>query len=64
MFDRLVLSCEHASNRIPRRYRTLGIPEAVREGHTAYDPGALKVARALSAELAAPLFSAAVSRLE
>ena len=59
----LVLVCEHASNHIPARYGGLGLAEADRDSHAAWDPGALGVARALSARHDAPLVAGAVSRL-
>lgn len=64
VFDRIVLSCEHAANRIPVEYAHLfGSAAAVLEGHRAYDAGALEVARFLAVNLAAPLFSGSASRL-
>ena len=48
MFDRIVLSCEHARNRIPARYAHLFDTDAATlEGHRGYDLGALEVARFL-----------------
>ena len=64
MFERIVLSCEHAGNRIPVGYAHLfSSAGAVLEGHRAYDAGALEVARFLALMLAAPLFSGRASRL-
>jgi predicted N-formylglutamate amidohydrolase len=59
----ILLICEHASNHIPQRYGDLGLTEAERESHIAWDPGALGVARGLSRLLDAPLVHASVSRL-
>lgn len=59
----ILLICEHASNVIPARYRNLGLGQAERESHIAWDPGALGVARELSRILDAPLVHATVSRL-
>ena len=59
----IVLICEHASNHIPAAYGELGLSEAERASHIAWDPGALGVARELSARLDAPLVYATVSRL-
>src|SRR4051812_5410234 len=59
----ILLICEHASNRLPARYGTLGLDAAALESHVAWDPGALGVARALSQSLDAPLVHATVSRL-
>ena len=59
----MLLICEHASNRLPARYGTLGLEPAERESHIAWDPGALGVAQELSRLLDAPLIHATVSRL-
>jgi predicted N-formylglutamate amidohydrolase len=59
----ILLICEHASNRVPAAYGTLGLSQADRESHIAWDPGALTVARGLSSLLDAPLARATVSRL-
>jgi len=58
-----LLVCDHASNRMPEEYGTLGLPESELENHTAWDPGALAVAAAMARMLDAPLVAAAVSRL-
>lgn len=57
------LLCDHASNRIPRRLGTLGLSEAERADHIAWDPGAANMARRLSALLDAPLVLSGYSRL-
>ncbi len=59
----LVLVCEHASNAFPAAWGDLGLTEAQREAHIAWDPGALPVARALAEVLNATLVEARVSRL-
>ena len=58
-----VLVVDHASNHIPPAYADLGLDEAARAAHIAWDPGALAVARAMSDILDAPLIHATVSRL-
>jgi predicted N-formylglutamate amidohydrolase len=58
-----VLVCDHASNRIPEEYRSFGFAADALATHIAWDPGALAVARLLSAKLDAPLFWPDVSRL-
>ncbi len=58
-----LIICDHASNRIPPRYGDLGITRETAESHVAWDPGALALARGLSARLDAPLVYATVSRL-
>ena len=60
---RIVLVCEHASCFIPPRWGDLGLTEAQRLAHIAWDPGALDVARGLSRRLDAVLIHAPVSRL-
>ncbi|PLL11014.1 N-formylglutamate amidohydrolase [Tabrizicola sp. TH137] len=60
---RIVLVCEHASNRIPPRWGDLGLSEAQRRAHIAWDPGALGLARGLARHLDAVLVHAPVSRL-
>jgi predicted N-formylglutamate amidohydrolase len=59
----IVLVCDHASNDVPERYRTLGLSATDLEQHFAWDPGALAVARDLSEMLDAPLVYGRVSRL-
>ncbi|MHA7776644.1 N-formylglutamate amidohydrolase [Roseibium sp. M-1] len=59
-----VFVCDHASNFLPPPYDTsLGITEADKSAHIAWDPGALGVARGLSKSLDAPLVYTTVSRL-
>lgn len=57
------LICDHASNRVPARLGTLGLTEAQRADHIAWDPGAADMARRLSALLDAPLVLSGYSRL-
>lgn len=59
----VLVLCEHASNHIPARYEGLGLSEEDRISHAAWDPGALAVAKGLSAALDAPLVASCVSRL-
>ena len=58
-----MLVCEHASNFIPAELDNLGLDEAAIDSHIAWDPGALAVAREMSAILDAPLVAQRVSRL-
>lgn len=58
-----VILCDHASNFIPTAYAGLGLGDAERQAHIAWDPGALPVARALAEKLDAPLVAGRVSRL-
>jgi predicted N-formylglutamate amidohydrolase len=58
-----VLVCDHASHYIPEKYGYLGLTEAERMSHIAWDPGAQAVSRALSEMLDAPLVESTISRL-
>jgi predicted N-formylglutamate amidohydrolase len=58
-----VIVCDHASNRIPEEYGSFGFAADALKTHIAWDPGALAVARLLSARLDAPLLWPDVSRL-
>ncbi len=58
-----VFTCDHASNRIPRRIDHLGLPDDEMRSHIAWDPGALDVARRVSEALDAPLIFSNYSRL-
>ncbi|WP_192964829.1 N-formylglutamate amidohydrolase [Phycobacter azelaicus] len=60
--DVLIL-CEHASYDIPDRYNGLGLAEADRTSHAAWDPGARAVSLALAKALDAPMVASTVSRL-
>jgi predicted N-formylglutamate amidohydrolase len=64
--DALVVSCEHAGNRVPERYRVAfqtARATAALESHRGYDLGALFVAEALAKRFAAELIYSDVSRL-
>jgi predicted N-formylglutamate amidohydrolase len=58
-----VIVCDHASNRIPAKYGTLGLTHIERLSHIAWDPGALAVSRQLAELLDAPLVQSTVSRI-
>lgn len=60
----LLLSCEHAGNRIPREYaRLFRGAKRVLASHRGWDPGALGVARWLARHFRVPLHSVTWSRL-
>lgn len=59
----VVLVCEHASKFIPAYLNGLGLSAEAASSHAAWDPGALAVAKHLSAKLDAPLIAQGVSRL-
>ena len=58
-----LLVCDHAGNRIPRRLGTLGISEADRQRHIAWDVGAAEMSKRVSERLDAPLVLQTYSRL-
>jgi predicted N-formylglutamate amidohydrolase len=58
-----VIVCDHASNRMPPGYGSLGLAPDALLSHIAWDPGALPVSRRLSRMLDAPLLWPDVSRL-
>ena len=58
-----LLVCEHASSFIPAELNDLGLSGEALNSHVAWDPGALAVAKAMSAYLEAPLVAQCVSRL-
>jgi predicted N-formylglutamate amidohydrolase len=59
----VVLVCEHASNRLPRKLGSLGLNPEDLDRHIAYDIGAEAVSRTLSKLLDAPLVLQRYSRL-
>jgi predicted N-formylglutamate amidohydrolase len=59
----LVILCDHASNRLPPEYGTLGLDPAQLKRHIAYDIGAEAVVRDLSRRLGAPAVLSRFSRL-
>jgi predicted N-formylglutamate amidohydrolase len=64
MTDRLVLTCEHAGNRVPKRYAGLFVGhEELLPTHRGWDPGALLLAREMAKRYAAPLYFEETTRL-
>jgi predicted N-formylglutamate amidohydrolase len=62
--DSLVISCEHASNRVPAAYRALFRDDpALLQTHAGWDIGAANLARTLGRDLGAPVFLATWTRL-
>lgn len=59
----LLLLCDHASNALPARYGSLGLPGAELERHIGWDIGAAAVTRALAARFGAPALLTCYSRL-
>lgn len=59
----IVLVCEHAGNRLPAAYGSLGLSSEDLTRHIAYDIGAAALTRRLSERLDAPAFFGTLSRL-
>ena len=59
----IVLTCEHAGRRLPRRLGNLGLGEADLERHIAWDIGAEAMSRHVSQRLDATLITQTYSRL-
>lgn len=59
----LLLSCEHAGNQVPVRYRSLFEHAEVLNSHLGWDPGALDIAVALSESLDLPCYTHLTTRL-
>lgn len=60
----LLVSCEHAGNRVPADCaHLLAKASGLLDSHRGYDRGALALARGLSRRLRAPLFAATTTRL-
>lgn len=59
----LVLTCEHASYRVPESLGDLGLDDDLRRDHIGWDIGAAALTVALGERLAAPAVLSAVSRL-
>jgi predicted N-formylglutamate amidohydrolase len=60
---RLILSCEHASNRLPEPYRWPDEDRRLADTHWAYDIGATALGHALVSQMGAVLVSTRFSRL-
>jgi predicted N-formylglutamate amidohydrolase len=58
-----LLTCDHASGRIPQSLKWLGLTAAELSSHIAYDIGAAEIARLLARYLDAPLIVQNYSRL-
>ena len=62
--DFLILTCEHAGNRVPARYRPLFVGhEHLLPTHRGWDPGALLLAREMARRCSAPLYFDETTRL-
>lgn len=64
MNPKLVITCEHGGNRVPKQYaRLFRGGRRLLESHRGYDPGALELARLFSRRFRAPLVWSTTSRL-
>ena len=62
--DRLIVTCEHAGNRVPARYRPLFVGhEHLLPTHRGWDPGALLLGREMAKRFHAPLWFDETTRL-
>ncbi len=61
--SRVILVCDHASNRIPKRLGTLGLESADLIEHIAWDLGTAVLGERLAERLDAPLLVSNYSRL-
>tara|TARA_B110000008_G_scaffold10295_1_gene9894 strand:+ start:40 stop:819 length:780 start_codon:yes stop_codon:yes gene_type:complete len=58
-----LIICDHASNRIPGKYKNLGLNEEILTTHIAYDLGVKEIVTDLSKRLKCPLVMSDFSRL-
>ena len=64
MTDRVLITCEHGGNRVPRAFAAaFAGAEDVLKSHRGYDVGALTLAKLFASRCDAPLFAATVTRL-
>jgi predicted N-formylglutamate amidohydrolase len=64
MTNSVLITCEHAGNRVPPPYRRFFAGhEALLDSHRGYDAGALALARDMARAVDAPLFVSLTSRL-
>ena len=61
--SRFFITCDHASNRMPRALGSLGLQDEQLKMHVAWDPGALLIAERLAERLDATLIRSNYSRL-
>lgn len=62
--DRVILSCEHGGNGVPREYAPLFRgKKALLRSHRGWDPGTLELGRYLRRRFGWPLFAATTTRL-
>jgi predicted N-formylglutamate amidohydrolase len=60
----VVVTCEHAGNKVPEKYKRLfRDADKVLQSHRGWDPGAFQIAEQIATPLNAPLFKNEVTRL-
>ena len=60
----ILISCEHATNHVPKMYASLfKNAEAALASHRGWDPGSLKLGQRIAKAVSAPLFQTRVRRL-
>lgn len=59
----VVITCDHASNKVPSALNGLGLDQSVLDRHVGYDIGTIAVATALAKKLNAPAIFSGYSRL-
>lgn len=59
----IIITCEHAGNRVPNALRDCFSDAAILSTHWAYDIGALQMARIIAKKLGAPLLYTTITRL-
>ena len=64
MVQKVILTCEHAGNRVPTEYAKLFQgKQHVLDGHRGWDPGSVELGKTFKRRLKAPLFCAHFTRL-
>lgn len=61
--NRVILLCDHASNKIPKRFKSLGLSKKEINRHIGWDIGAALVAKKIAKELNSTLIMSGYSRL-
>ena len=61
--SKIIILCDHASNRIPKKYNNLGLKRSDVNKHIGWDIGALKVAKKISKNINCSLIHSCFSRL-
>jgi predicted N-formylglutamate amidohydrolase len=62
-FTSIIITCEHASNAVPAKWRGAFLGSGILKTHRAWDPGAALLARELAVAVKAPAFFGEITRL-